>query len=310
MTCVICNQPSSEGDFCLQHQSEIHRIGSDRYPIWANGSSPVDKSDRIRNKILGHARVDLVELPELMETLDGCLTERQPTVGGGGGKVSGSPAPLRLDVLHLSDTRRKPDWDGVDPRLEKLGDRFGVVASLESWTRVVCEEIGPDRPDMAEVATVRTECSVLLEVWDWIEDQQWAEELAEDVSKLTGRVRAALGIRPEYRPRCRYCRNRVKPVDADGNLTSWDACAYGACTGCPEKYPPGPALAALAAVQAPIALKEIAEQLSMPLRTLQRLAERQVIKPAPDQHGKRRGRLFDLAEVRDAIKNLPGRLSA
>lgn len=361
-SCDLCGNPSST-PVCQKCEAETERLGA--YPVWANGSG-LDRTDRHRNRVLGTARADLVALPELLDQLTRCLTERGESVGGGG-KVTGSAAPLRLDVLHLADDRKKPGWEGTDPRLplwaltwydktyvdrngarrghEKTAhtalypteeaawdacdgltqsqqdyakvepwrarDQYGILGTLESWTRVVWEEMPRhERPEMAEVATVRTECSILIEVWDWIEEQQWAEELGEDVSRLTNQVRAGLGIRPEYKPRCRYCRNAVIPVDDGHKLTAWETCAYGLCLGCKMTYPPGPALAALAQVQAPMKLRAISDLVEVPLRTLQRWVTDGVVKPAPDSEGKRRGRLFDLAEVREVANRTHGRMTA
>src|SRR5688572_22423064 len=71
-----------------------------------------------REQRLGQARVDLAALPDLVDELARCLTERLPAEGMRG--KPGSKAPLRLDVVHLIDVRRKPGWDGDDPR-------FGVI---------------------------------------------------------------------------------------------------------------------------------------------------------------------------------------
>ena len=264
-------------------------------------SGPVDPPltlpDHRRSKRLGHARAALVNLPDMLDDLARCLTERDPNSGGHTGKISGSPAPLRLEVLHLTDTRRKPGWEGEDPRLQQLADRYGAAATLESWTRVVVEELA-EPPEMAEYATVRSECSVLLEVWGWITDQQWADELAQDVLTLHGRVRAALGIRPEYQPRCRYCRSPVRPVEAETHgRTTWEACAFGLCSGCGATYPKGAALDALGQVQDPQPLKVIAEMVGIPVKTLHRWVLDGVITPAPGPDEKRRGRLYDLAQV-------------
>jgi hypothetical protein len=261
-------------------------------------------SDR-RAKKLGEARADLSALPDLLDELARCLTERGDTTGGKPGKISGSPPPLRLDVLHLVDDRRKPGWEGEDPRIQQLEDRYGATATLESWTRVVWEEMRNDRPEMADHPTVRTEASVLIEVWSWIEDRQWAEELAEDVTALTKRVRAALGHRPEYRPRCRYCRDVVKPVDADHTTSTWEACAFGLCSGCSATYPKGPALDALGQVQEPLPLKDVAEMTGLPLATLYRWYVVGAI--SPETNGQKRGKLFDLAAVRAVASRVYGR---
>lgn len=159
-----------------------------------------------RAKRLGRARADLVALPDLVDELSGCRTERVPVEGMRG--KPGSKAPLRLDVVHLVDDRRKPDWEGIDPREADVSDRFGVTPMLESWTRVLAEEL-PEYPEMAERATVRSEAALLLEYWGWIADQQWADELAEDVATVAGLVRSSLGIRPEPSFRCPRCNDRA-----------------------------------------------------------------------------------------------------
>lgn len=163
-----------------------------------------------RAKRLGQARAELVALPDLMDDLTRCVTERLPAEGMR--SKPGSKAPLRLDVVHLTDEREKPLWWGEDPRYRDSGDRYGATYTLAMWTRVVDEE-KPDPPEMAERPTVRSEASLLLEVWDWITEQQWATELADDVSRLSGQVRAALGIRPEPRFRCPMCNDRSLLVD-------------------------------------------------------------------------------------------------
>lgn len=252
-----------------------------------------------RDRLLGQARADLVALPDLADQLARTLTERHHDISGYRGKIIGSPAPLSMPVVHLTDVRHKPRWHGEDPRHADLADRYGIAPTLEAWVRVLAEEL-PEWPDLTEHATVRSECSVLLEHWGWITEQTWAVDLAEDITKITRTVRAQLGQRPEYRPRCRKCASTVIPVDADRRLTSWEACAYGACTGCDWTYPTGPALAALAEVQEPMPLRDIAPVVGLPLRTLQRWVTDGLIAPV---HTKRRGRVFDLATVR-AVANI------
>jgi hypothetical protein len=256
-----------------------------------------------RRRLLGQARADLVALPGLVYDLARTLTERHHDVGGYQAKVIGSPAPGRIPVIHLTDHRRKPGWHGDDPRLVRIIERYGVAPLLESWVRVLAEEL-PEFPDLTEQATVRSEATTLVEHWTFIESQQWADDLAEDITKITCQVRAALGIRPEYRPRCRHCGHNVIPVDADRKLTSWEGCAYGACTGCDWTYPTGPALVALGQVQKPMPLPAISDAVGVAVITLRRYEDQKLIGPV-DKRGNTR--LYDLAEVRDAIANMRDR---
>jgi hypothetical protein len=246
-----------------------------------------------------------VALPGLCDELTRCLTERGTAIGLH--RISGSPALIRLDVFHLLDPRHKEGWDGADPREENYTDRLGVAPLLESWVRVLWEDL-PELLELTEVATVRSEAAVLVEYWAFIETQQWGEELARDVSRITTEVRAALGIRPEYRPRCRWCptdpvtkqRPLVHPVEANTQaLTTWEACAYGLCSRCGRTYPKGPALDALAQVQEPLPLTEIAGLVGVPVKTLHRWHADGLIAPV---NGKLRGKTFDLAAVR-AVAN-------
>jgi hypothetical protein len=263
--------------------------------------------EKSRQRILGQARADLTELPDMIDTLSRQL-DATNNGEGGTGKITGSPALISLDILTIVDPDRKEGWDGEDPRLRQLAQRYGATATLEAWVRVIWEET--DLVDLTETPTVRSEAAVILEYWNWITDQEWATYLAEDISDLATRCRQALGIRPEYRPRCRYCRSKVIPVEAGGVAeTTWEACAYGYCLGCHATFPPGPALTALARTQEPMPLSQIAEQTGIPLRTLQRWAVAETIKPAPNREGRRVGRLFDLAEVRESASQI-GRVMA
>lgn len=276
---------------------------------WCEHQDGTRPSDGRRQRVLSLARADLVMLPDLVDELSRCTTERPPVNGGSTGKP-GSRPPLRLEVLHLVDERRKPGWHGEDPResrwsltwgmkdderhsrlfptedaatgaLARLNQRdqdsatieqwrardvYGVLTLLESWTRIVCEEMD-DPPYPTEPPSVQGECSALVEAWDWIEEQQWADELAEDVQQVAGRVRAALFVRKEPRYRCPECGERAYLV-VGGFLT----CANQheqSVRDLELQYRRRP----------PAATRELAEEFNIAPERIRKWAERKQIKP-------------------------------
>ncbi len=271
---------------------------------------------------LARARADLDALPGLYEQLGRTLTEKPASSGGPAGKP-GSKPPLRLDVLALADERHKPDWDGSDPRLAPLSApsvpvwtdgagrtvveprslRYGILPALESWTRSVAEDRRACdlwEPPLADVPTMETECHWLVTVWDYISAQDYADEIATDITKIASLMRSALGYRRPYLPHCRYCHHRVIPVGPDDQQTGrWEDAGYGLCAGCGETYPIGPALSALFSVQE-TTLRDAAMIVNRPIRTLQDWAKTGVIQPVRrDGFGRR---LYDLDAIRKACE--------
>lgn len=166
----------------------------------------------------------LAELPGLVNDLTRCLTERPPDTAGGHTKP-GSKPPLRLDVLHLTDQRLKPGWYGDDPRAENPGDRYGILAELALWTRAVMEDrMDADlfKPELTEHPTVASECAWLLSVWDYIAAQRYAEDLGQDIDRMTRQVKAALGVK-DLNLKCPDCADRLQ-LQAGGQ---WAECDSG-----------------------------------------------------------------------------------
>lgn len=190
-----------------------------------------------REKRLDKASSELAALPELLTELESCLTERRPVEGGGHAKVTGSPAPLRLDVLHLVDRRHKPDYDDDwDPRaVADTVSRHGVLTILDQWAHgVVLAQMAEADLDVftprrlfaafadgytvsTSHLTVPTYVATLQRHWRWITEQQWAGELADTILQLSVQIRAALG-QVELRLACPTCSN---PAFVDGK---WLVC--------------------------------------------------------------------------------------
>lgn len=184
-----------------------------------------------RSRLLGHARADLVALPDLVDELSRCLTER-PAVSDGGGGKPGSKAPLRLDVLHLVDERtRYPDADprdrvvidtgpdlpgGQRVRLQvPIASKIGALGHLSLWVRLIVDmrrDTGLYEPDPGpeDEASIKSECTYLSSVLNWVEgDEQLADDLYRDITSIGKQVRAGLGFNNEGRYACRHCGARA-----------------------------------------------------------------------------------------------------
>jgi hypothetical protein len=224
-----------------------------------------------RDRLLGQARADLVALPDLVGELARLVADRtNHDVSGYHRKVVGSPAPLSIPVVHLVDQRHKPGWEGADPRIAPIGDRYGIVPTLTLWIRVLTEEL-PDYPELTEQATVRSECAVLLEHWSFIQGRPWAIRLADDVTRITGTVKAQLGIRPEMVLRCPQCSNAAY-LQPGGVL---------ACTEVPEHDLVVRDLDRQMRRRPPLPTKDICAEFDIEPGTLRVWKNRRKIKPAP-----------------------------
>lgn len=137
-------------------------------------------------------RVDswLRALPDLFTLLPSVIDHG--TVAGNPGNVHAKnpdpPAPMRLEVLDMLDTRHGLRSDGTT-------DVRGVLGLLHSWAERVRDERHLARPDRA---TVSTEISTLLGHLAWITQQDWVEDLYAEIKTLHRQLRDAVG---EYRQR-------------------------------------------------------------------------------------------------------------
>ena len=98
------------------------------------------------------------------------------------GKRVDPPAPVRLDVVALSDRRTQS---------RHAGDIYPVLAVLESWARLVREERKLQRPRFP--ATILSETSLLEGHLDWIVAQPWVDDLAAELRQAQGALHSAIG---------------------------------------------------------------------------------------------------------------------
>ena len=124
--------------------------------------------------------LDVVEIAALLVE----FTEPGTAVDDGRqvrGKRVDPPAPVRLDVIALSD--RRTIW-------QSEGDIVPVLAVLESWARMVREE----RDLQADgVATITGEAMLLHAHRDWIGAQPWVDELVRELRDVRSALHNAIG---------------------------------------------------------------------------------------------------------------------
>jgi len=163
---------------------------------------------------------DLAEIPTLYADLPAILTGIKGQ-SGGVHTPPGSKPPLAVHVVDLLDTRLKgaQQWrTETDPRGRDVLDRYGVIPRVGLWVRLVGDEADeagehPFDMDDADWTNLEALCKALKAATSWLITQQWVTELAQDMAALRSELRSALGIRPEFIPKCRYCRNTTQPQD-------------------------------------------------------------------------------------------------
>lgn len=181
-------------------------------------------------------RRNLHEIPDLLalvETQHATLMPRRPATGGR--LTPGSRPPTDLAVLDLLDNRPKLNGrraylepgDGAAMDGFPEGRREGILRCLGDWVRLADEEMsdeGHEHVTPSEQPTITTEAGWLAQHLDWLCDQQWVEELEQDVRRIWRDLASVVGEgRPEYRPRCPKCQGRMA-----------DEGSYFTCSSCGE----------------------------------------------------------------------------
>ena len=176
---------------------------------------------------------DLAEIPTLYADLPAILTGIKGQ-SGGVHTPPGSKPPLAVHVVDLLDTRSKDahEWSQTDPRDKAVLDRYGVIPRVGLWLRMIDDEMPVNDPSRVALNITDGDwcnlgilCAAIKLATPWLIAQQWVTELAQDMAALRSELRSALGIRPEFIPKCRYCRNTTQPQD---NGTGFRCPACGA----------------------------------------------------------------------------------
>jgi hypothetical protein len=130
---------------------------------------------------LTHTLADIVEttalLPAFLEPGSSVDDGRQVK-----SKRVDPPAPVRLDVVSLSDRRTVHRHDG---------DIYPVLAVLESWARLVREERDLTAPTTP--STILSEANLLTVHLDWVAAQPFVDELATELRHIKRSLHAAIG---------------------------------------------------------------------------------------------------------------------
>lgn len=112
-------------------------------------------------------------------------TERNPESKAT--KSATAPAPMRLDIIDLLDTRHGRRWNGLAP----AHDRRGVIGTL----RVHVERLMEERPLTAtwDDTSVTEACKLLDRHRLWLAEQDWIDLLYEDLRQLNRELSDAVG---------------------------------------------------------------------------------------------------------------------
>lgn len=241
-------------------------------------------------------RTHLEQIPDLFANL-GLFLVRGPSAEGTFGAPSGSRPPMDLGVIDLLDEREKRDCEPTRTADEIARDRLngarrmGVLPILVQWTRLVDSELwdeGIEHAPLADSPTVASECGFLLLHLAWCAEQQWFNELADDVRKIRGDLRQATRSRDveDLRLACTQCGWPNIERMADG--------AWFRCAGCGESWG-RLEMHKMAERKRPRPLKQVAEFVNAPHRTLRHLVAEGKLK-----HVARDGNA-NLYDIQDAV---------
>lgn len=215
------------------------------------------------------------------------------------GVSSPSRPPLNLVVLDLQDTREKPDSDPqrTDYDIDRRAGarRQGVLPTLASWVRLVDGELWDESVEHeppSDAPTVTTECGWLLDHADWIVDQQWAVEIADECAAILRDIRAAIGeFDVKNQLACMHCGWDVH--EANGG-------DYFRCSGCSKTWG-RIELHRMAERKKPKTLKQCAATIGVSVRTLRYARADGAFKPVAREGSTD---LFDLQQVAASVQHL------
>ena len=229
----------------------------------------------------------LAQILDWAAYLPALLTRHAPTGDGSrsGRRTPGSKPPVRLDILHLFDTRLRVTGDDAEDRAwhDRMASdhRQGLLPDLWQWCRLIEAEAMdscPEPPDeLPEQPTLASVVAWLIKHTPWALSQPWAGEYVTDVDWWWRKLRNAMGEAAVARDvPCSRCHAPLTPVH-DGR---WECCSGHTVT-----------------IHA-VGLREAAREVEVNYETLRRwLGEENVVRL--DESGGRP--VYDLGEVRRVV---------
>lgn len=165
------------------------------------------------------------------QTLELSAVPSMAVVSGRGGSLASHRSPARIDVLTLTDRRRNAAGLGADWDHTRYDDTPEVLDTLGSWARMVREERGFT---MTGHATVVSESETLTRNLDWLAEQQWVDEMFDDLRKLLTILKRVNGD-PDDKPAGRCYLPQADGV-CGGAIWIDSVAAHAACGRCGETW--------------------------------------------------------------------------
>jgi hypothetical protein len=208
--------------------------------------------------------IELVDLAALLPAMLQPATTVKPgrTTPPG---IAHSPAPVRLELLHVLDGRLRDLGDDAEDRAwhdRAAGDhRQGLLPDLYQWAKLVdgeARDAGREPADLPDESITLTAVTAWLHgQLGWALIQDWGYALARDIDWWWRHLRHLTGERDDYQPRCTLCLFPITQADGGGVWT---------CQGCGNETSLDAALHRLA--EPLVTLTQASEITGVPLTTL------------------------------------------
>ena len=183
--------------------------------------------------------VALHEIGDLYAELDWSAVETGPTEGGGGGKVTGSPAPFRLDVFALQDPSTRNEHDPEDRNAPQY-----VPNVVGKWAEVARRSL---RFTSDPPADLNSALWVLVSWWQQVTEFVWIGRAHDELVAVHNMLKGAHQLNPPRRNRIGRCTARlVRHIAFDQDATTQELGECGAalyadagpvtCRSCGRQY--------------------------------------------------------------------------